>query len=300
MTNERVLKKQVLRNVIKQHSDTEKMILSADTAGTYLWGGSELRTIDEVQEYWTRNVNTTQFWTGDSQLIGSAEFFDKVSKFIKKNYAYRYQVVAEQSKIFPGGKLLEVGCGAGWEAVEWARSGMELYLMDISHAALELAKKNLDYNKLAANLQWGNAEDIPFGENTFDMVSSFGVLHHTECTEKAISEIWRVLKPGGEAVVTFYYKYSWKIILSQLGNVNFEFSHQDAPITRLFDKEELKKLFCKFNNIKIFQYYNNATRSPRTGKMVMLFNYVFVPLYNLLPEFFRKSFGHVVCVVVKK
>ena len=57
----------------------------ADTIGTYLWKGSDNKTIDEVQKYWTDNVNTTQFWTGDPRKIGTGEFFDTVSAFIKKN-----------------------------------------------------------------------------------------------------------------------------------------------------------------------------------------------------------------------
>ena len=64
-----------------------------DTIGTYLWKGSDTKTIDEVRKYWTDNVNTTQFWTGDPRDIGSAEFFETVSHFIKENYAHRYRLI---------------------------------------------------------------------------------------------------------------------------------------------------------------------------------------------------------------
>ena len=211
----------------------------ADTIGTYLWKGSESKTIEQVREYWTENVNTTQFWNGDPREVGSAEFFDTVSEFIKKNYAHRYKIIELESAKYPGGELLEVGCGAGWESVAWAKAGMKVHSIDLSTAALDLAKKNFEHNGLTADLQWGNAEQIPFEDNTFDIVTSLGVLHQTESTEKAVSEVLRVLKPGGEAVITLYYKYSWKILLSQLGKVNFEFSHQDAPITRLYTKKDL-------------------------------------------------------------
>lgn len=272
----------------------------SDTIGTYLWKGSEFKTIEEVREYWTNNVNTTQFWTGDPALIGSPEFFDTVTAFIRKNYAHRYRLIKQEAEKYPGGKLLEVGCGAGWESVAWAQAGMEVHSIDLSTAALELAKKNFEHNGLTADLQWGNAEEIPFKDNTFDVVTSLGVLHQTESTEKAISEVYRVLKPGGEAVVTLYYKYSWKILLSQLGKVNFEFAHEDAPITRLYDKKEAKELFKQFSDVTVFLDYTRATKSPRKGKLARLFNSVFVPLYNLLPEFIRKHFGHAVCIIAKK
>jgi ubiquinone/menaquinone biosynthesis C-methylase UbiE len=272
----------------------------SDRVGTYLWKGSEFKTIDQVREYWTNNVNTTQFWTGDPQKIGSAEFFDTVSDFIKKSYAHRYRIIEKQAQKFPGGKLLELGCGAGWESVAWAKAGMKVHSIDLSSAALELAKKNFAHNKVTVQAQQGNAEKTPFEDNTFDIVTSLGVLHQTESTENAIAEVLRVLKPGGEAVITLYYKYSWKILLSQMGHVNFEFSHEDAPITRLYDKQDLKEMFSEFSHVNIFLDYIKATKSPRKGKMAGFFNYVFVPLYNVLPSFIRKNFGHAICVIAKK
>jgi len=271
-----------------------------DTIGTYLWKGSDTRTIDEVRDYWTENVNTTQFWTGDPRKIGSPEFFQTVGDFIKKNYEHRYRLIDREAAKYPQGRLLEVGCGAGWELVYWASKGLQVTGIDLSSAALELAKKNFDYNKLQADLREGNAEELPFDDNTFDIVTSLGVLHQTESTQKAVAEVRRVLKPGGEAVITLYYKYSWKILLSKFGRVNFEFSHEDAPITRLYSKKDLRKLFSDFSNVDIFLDYIKATKSPRKGFLAGLFNYVFVPVYNLLPTFIRKHFGHAIVVIAVK
>ena len=271
-----------------------------DTIGTYLWKGSDKKTIDQVRDYWTENVNTTQFWQGDPRDIGSAEFFETVGRFIKNNYQHRYRLIEKQAAKFPGGKLLEVGCGAGWESVAWAQAGMEVHSIDLSTAALELTKKNFDHHKLSADLRWGNAEEIPFADNTFDIVTSLGVLHQTESTEKAVSEVWRVLKPGGEAVITLYYKYSWKILLSRLAKVNFEFAHEDAPITRLYTKKDVRKIFSTFQHIDVFLDYTKATTSPRKGFLANLFNSVFVPVYNVLPEFVRKNFGHAICIIAIK
>ncbi len=280
-----------------QNKTGEKM---ADTIGTYLWKGSDTKTIDEVQKYWTDNVNTTQFWTGDPRKIGSGEFFDEVSAFIKKNYEHRYRLIEKEAAKYPGGTMLEVGCGAGWELAHWARCGMKPTGLDLSAAALELAQKNFEHNKLEADFKHGSAEELPFDDNTFDIVASLGVLHQTESTQNAVSEVYRVLKPGGEAVITLYYKYSWKIILTQIGKVNFEFAHEDAPITRLYDKKNLRELFAAFKDVDIFLDYTKATKSPRKGLLAGLFNNIFVPVYNLLPNFIRNKFGHAICVVAKK
>jgi len=140
----------------------------------------------------------------------------------------------------------------------------------------------------------------PLNDNTFDIVTSLGVLHQTESTQRAVAEVRRVLKPGGEAVITLYYKYSWKILLSKFGRVNFEFSHEDAPITRLYSKKDLRKLFSDFSNVNIFLDYIKATKSPRKGLLAGLFNTVFVPVYNFLPAFIRKRFGHAIVVIAVK
>ena len=272
----------------------------ADTIGSYLWRGSDAKTIDEVRQYWTDNVNTTQFWTGDPRHIGSPEFYDTVGAFIRKNYQHRYRLISREAAKYPGGRMLEIGCGAGWESVAWAQAGMQVSAIDLSEAALALAKGNIAHHRLSADLKWGNAEELPFADNTFDIVASFGVLHQTQSTERAVAEVKRVLKSGGEAVITLYYKYSWKILLTQLGRVNFEFSHEDAPITRLYDKKDLRALFNQFKQVDVFLDYTRATFSPRKGFLAGLYNYVFVPVFNLLPSFIRDRLGHAAVVVAVK
>ena len=273
-----------------------------DTIGSYLWKEKDSgnRSLEEVREYWTENVNTTQFWTGSPDKIGSPEFFDEVSAYIKKNYVHRYKLIESESKKYKGGKLLEVGCGAGWELIEWVRHGMNATGIDLSPGAIELAKRNFEYNKLEADIRNANAEELPFPDNTFDIVSSMGVLHQTTSTQKAISEVYRVLKPGGEAIILLYYKYSWKILLSKLGKVNFEFAEEDAPITRLYDKKELFQLFNQFDDVHVFLDYIKATKTPRTGFIPTIFNGIFVPVYNLLPNAIISKFGHSAITIAKK
>jgi ubiquinone/menaquinone biosynthesis C-methylase UbiE len=275
----------------------EKM---ADQIGDYLWKDSENRTLEEVREYWTTNVNSVQFYSGDPVDIGTTQFFDEVSKFIRRNYAHRYRLIDSESEKYPGKSVLEIGCGGGWELVAWAENGMRATGLDLSSAALRLAHKNLQHNKLKANLLQGNAEVLPFPSKTFDIVASLGVLHQTTSTEKAVSEVHRILKVGGEAVVTLYYKYSWKILLAKLGKLNFEFVHEDAPITRLYTKEDMYTLFHEFDEVRVFLDYIKATKSPRKGFFGSMYNYIFRPLYNLLPRFIRSHFGHAIVVLGRR
>ena len=272
----------------------------ADQIGNYLWNDSDQKTLNEVREYWTTNVNTVQFYSGSPDDIGSPQFFNEVSKFIRHNYKHRYRLIDTESERFPNKRVLEIGCGGGWELVGWAENHMKVTGLDLSSTALRLAQKNLQYNKLRASLLQGNAEELPFPDKSFDVVASFGVLHQTTSTERAVSEVRRVLKVGGEAVITLYYKYSWKILLTKLGKVNFEFAHEDAPITRLYTKKDLYRLFRDFDEVKVFLDYIVATKSPRKGFLANLYNSIFRPVYNLLPTFIRKHFGHTIVIVGRK
>ena len=71
---------------------------------------------------------------------------------------------------------------------------------------MELARRFLAHRTLTATVREGNAEALPFEDNTFDLVASSGVLHHTPDTPRAIRECFRVLKPGSTGKLTFYYK----------------------------------------------------------------------------------------------
>ncbi len=88
-------------------------------------------------------------------------------------------------------------------------------------------------------------------------------------------------------------------MLSKLSRINFEFSHEDAPITRLYTKKELKQLFADFKKCRFPSIYTKATQTPRRG-LLSEYNYVFVPLYNLFTQLHSQPIGHAAIVVAVK
>jgi SAM-dependent methyltransferase len=102
--------------------------------------------------------------------------------------------------------MLDVGCGPGWITVQYAQGGVDAYAVDLTPCAVELTKAFLKLRGLNATVTEGNAEQLQFVDDCFDLVVSSGVLHHTPDTSRAIRECCRVLKPGGRAKLTFYYK----------------------------------------------------------------------------------------------
>ncbi len=132
---------------------------------------------------------------------------------------------------------------------------------------------------------------LDFPDDTFDVVYSHGVLHHTVDTEKAIAEVRRVLKPGGEAIIMLYNRISWFNFVSWLSGTNVEHKDKDAPIIRKYTNSECRALFKEFRNVSIY-----VDRFPkRTVKFdnfaAKLNNYVLVPFFEVLPDAIRRPFG---------
>jgi ubiquinone/menaquinone biosynthesis C-methylase UbiE len=115
-----------------------------------------------------------------------------------------------------GLKILDVGCGQGIDLAQYARAGAEVTGIDLTPRHAELARAHLSALGLDGQVVEGDAEALPFADTTFDRVSSNGVLHHTPDIEEALREIWRVLKPGGEARIILYNRRSFHYWLFQV------------------------------------------------------------------------------------
>lgn len=94
--------------------------------------------------------------------------------------------------------MLEIGVGLGADHQRFAEAGADLYGIDLTERAVEHTRRRLALFELESRLAIGDAEDLAFPDEAFDQVYSWGVLHHSPDTPKAIDEVWRVLKPGGQ------------------------------------------------------------------------------------------------------
>ena len=105
-------------------------------------------------------------------------------------------------------KVLEIGVGLGSDHQKFSESGADLFGIDLTEKAINHTSKRLSLYNLKSNLSVGDAECLKFKEEVFDLVYSWGVLHHSPDTPKAISEVYRVLKKGGVAKIMIYHKWS--------------------------------------------------------------------------------------------
>jgi SAM-dependent methyltransferase len=158
-------------------------------------------TIRDVYAYWNANPLLSHELAGP----GSASYFaalDRVKRLDSERFALAYWEFGS----YIGKKVLDIGCGPGWLVVQYSAGGAQVSAVDLTQQAIEITRRHLDSRKLSADIQVGNAENLPFPDRQFDLVVASGVLHHTPNTQAAFAEAFRVTRPGGEAKITLYRK----------------------------------------------------------------------------------------------
>jgi SAM-dependent methyltransferase len=115
-----------------------------------------------------------------------------------------------------GKDVLEIGFGQGTDLVQYALRGANCHGVDITERHFRLARRNFEVRGLEAALFLQDAANLPFENDRFDLVHSFGVLHHTPDTARCFAEAYRVLKPGGEFLVGLYHRRSAFLLFSIL------------------------------------------------------------------------------------
>lgn len=222
--------------------------------------------IDQLKEYW-QGKNIPQRWYSNKTPL-SLQWFNDIAY---KRYNVYYHYLAEDAEFteHSGEKVLEVGVGLGTDLVEYAKGGAQVYGLDLGEEQINLAKMNfklrqLDYCELSAQ----DAMNIQYPEKFFDLVYSFGVLHHAPDTQKCIQEVHRVLKEDGHAIIMLYArgwkhylkrcliqglilgKYfrlgSWQAVYNDASEVN-----GGSPRTAVYTKKQVKELFKEFPHVEI-------------------------------------------------
>jgi ubiquinone/menaquinone biosynthesis C-methylase UbiE len=130
-------------------------------------------------------------------------------KHSRKRYELEPEILTfAQFDKHKGNKVLEIGLGLGADHQMWAEAGTLLFGVDLTNRAVEHTRRRFELLGLKPRLQVADAENLPFPDNTFDLVYSWGVLMCTPDTPKAIREVYRILKPGGVTKIMIYHKYS--------------------------------------------------------------------------------------------
>src|SRR5437764_1320332 len=160
--------------------------------------------LKKVHSFWNTEACDTHVV---QKAIDDADFY---KRFREQRYRTQWHIpllvpFAEAK----GKKILEIGIGNGADGAMFALNGGGDTGVDLTEAALEATRKHFAVLGLQGVFQKENAEQLSFADGTFDLVYSHGVLHHTPHTQPAIDEVYRVLKPGGRAIIMLYHKGSF-------------------------------------------------------------------------------------------
>jgi len=158
--------------------------------------------------------------------------------------------------------VLEIGVGLGADHQKYAESGARLSGIDLTERAVSHTLKRLNVFDLQSDVRVGDAENLEFQDDSFDMVYSWGVIHHSPDTPRAISEILRVLKVGGDAKVMIYSKYSLVGLMLWLRyglfsvppNLSLEkiySTYLESPGTKAYTVKEARQLFSEFRHVTV-------------------------------------------------
>ena len=163
------------------------------------------KSLDSVEKFWEENLCGAHYIDSDISEY-TLDFFEKYRDFrYKKEHHLDTLIDWTSSK---GKTVLEVGLGLGADAQRWAQYAKSLHGIDLTIKAVNATKAHLKLMSLEGVIIQGNVEELPYEDETFDLVYSQGVLHHTHNTASALQEIHRVLKVDGQGVFMFYTKNS--------------------------------------------------------------------------------------------
>lgn len=239
---------------------------------------------DQAQHQWDNNPCGSQY-VKDAQWH-TLEWYKEVERYRYDEYGPWMPKTMEFAQ-HAGQKLLEVGAGIGTDHSQFASNGAIVTDLDLAGGHLALAKENFELRGLSGDFRQGDAEHMPFEDNTFDVVYSNGVIHHIPDTRRVVEEMLRVLKPGGKAIIMVYAENSLHYWLCQvfrmgiregllksnsMGGVmsrTVEMSDNDArPLVKVYTKASLKKMFRGFTDISICQ--RQITRPELPGLLGLI------------------------------
>src|SRR5215472_1308230 len=212
-------------------------------------------TLESVREFWDRRPCNVRH---SAKPAGTLEYFDEVER--RKYFVEPHIPEFAQFSRWKGKRVLELGCGIGTDSINFARQGAHLTAVDLSRRSLEICQQRFRVYGLQASFYCGNIEQLSsfLPSQRFDLVYSFGVIHHTPNPKNVLAGIRRFCSPDTEVRVMLYSKWSWKVLwillsyghgaIWKLHNLVRTYSEAQTgcPVTYSYSFREITELFEGF------------------------------------------------------
>jgi len=279
--------------------------LSMDTNTPF--GSVEL---EKVRTYWNRRPCNIRH---SPSPVGTRQYFDEVES--RKYYVEPHIPLFADFGRWKGKKVLEIGCGIGTDTISFARAGAEVTAVDLSSESLAIAAKRAEtYGLDSITFHQANAEELSryVPVERYDLVYSFGVIHHTPHPERAVEEIHKYMDRDSTLKVMVYHRASWKVgwMLMKYGRKRGESldeliaRHSEAetgcPVTYSYTAETVRGFLHGFEILDmridhIFPYSIPEYRNYRYKK-VWYFRFLPQPVFHWL----ERKWGWHLCVTARK
>ncbi len=268
-------------------------------------------SIGNVKKYWDTSPCNIRH---SNAPFGTKKYFDEVEK--RKYFVEPHIPKFAQFKKWKGKRVLEIGCGIGTDTINFARSGATVTTIDLSKKSLEITRRRAKLFHVDKKISFyhGNAEKlssiVPIKK--YDLIYSFGVIHHTPHPERVIKELKKYATKETVVKIMVYYKYSWKVfwILVKYGKGVFWRLNQliaqyseaviGSPVTYVYSQSDIRNSFLRdFRIIQmspehIFPYKIKPYRAYRYEK-TWYFKYIPMFLFEML----EKHIGWHLCITAR-
>ena len=268
----------------------------------------DVSIIEQVREFWDRRPCNIKH---SPKPAGTREYFDEVEA--RKYFVEPHIPGFAQFEQWKGKKVLEIGCGIGTDSINFARHGADLTAVEISEKSLEICKKRFEVYTLNARFYCGNAEELSsfVPVKDYDLIYSFGVIHHTPHPGKVFAEIRKYCNPETEIRVMLYSKWSWKVLWIILKYGKGAFWEADelirryseaqtgCPVTYYYSFNYIRRLMKEF---KIIEMRKEHIFPYKIGKYIN-YEYELVWYFRWMPKplfrWLKKHFGWHTLIVAK-
>jgi SAM-dependent methyltransferase len=229
---------------------------------------------------------------------GTREFYDEIEQH-RYREEFHIPLIAEFEQ-HSNERVLEIGGGVGTDGRQYATHGTHYIDADLSLNSLLNARQNFEVHEVTGYFAQADAEKLPFPDDSFDLVYSHGVLHHTPNTLQAINQGYRVLRPGGKIIIMLYARESFGYIAAHIvGRMRLELLRRKLghhafndfvglpgdyhgwlpleivinnstdglgnPLSKMYTAAQLRRMFGLFRNIQIQKHYFPRRKIPVLG-----------------------------------
>ena len=269
----------------------------------------EAISIERVQEYWDRRPCNIRH---SPRPVGEREYFDEVEA--RKYFVEPHIPEFAEFKRWVGKRVLEIGCGIGTDTMSFARNGADVTAVDLSEKSLEVARQRAVVYGVRNRVRFflGNSEELSkfVPPEPYDLIYSFGVIHHTPHPERVLGQLSRYAKPGTTVKVMVYHRKSWKVFWILLSEGKGQFwklpeivarnseAQTGCPVTYAYTREEGRRLLeshgFRVTDVRVDHIF------PYRVSDYVNYRYVKVPYFRWMPTpLFRaveRRFGWHLCL----